>query len=946
MITKIEQFPATNPNPVLSVRKDGTVLYSNEAGEPLLHEWGVRVGEKLPSSVRDLVQRVIFQNNLEKNEVKVGNRVYLVSFHPIPEEERVNVYGFDISDQKELEEKPQESEAQEKANLEIANIIDSKVIQSLMNDFYRLAHIPMGLNDLKGNVLVSVGWQEICTKFHRVNPEACKHCVESDINLSTGVAPGEYKLYKCKNGMWDVVTPIMVEGQHVGNIFSGQFFFDDGPIDYEFFRLQARKYGFNEEEYTAALKKVPRLSREAVDTSMTFFMTFANMISQLSYSNIKLSQSLSEYDGVVEALRESEKRERARSDELAVVLDAVPAAVWITHDTQALQITGNRLSYEWIRLPEGANISKFVPEKERPETYRMFKDGVEIPLADMPVRMSAAGKEVRDYEFDLVYPDGTVRHLLGNARPLRDEKGKSHGSVSAFIDITERKKAEEDIKKVHANLEKLVEERTTELKKAYKSLKENEEGLAEAQKMAHIGNWGWDIATDKAYWSDELYHIFGRSPQELTPTYNEYLSYVHPDDRENADNAHKKALNGKPFSIDHRIILSSGEERTVHIQTEVIFNEKHLPIRLKGIVQDITERKRAEEDTKTLASIVESSQDAIITISLDGNITNWNKGAAQIYGYSAEEVLGKHISILAPDNLKGEIKRLIDRIKHKIMIKNYEITKLKKDGTLINVSLTLSPIFDASGRLTAVSVIARDITERIKAEKSMAKAEDARKKEIHHRIKNNLQVISSLLDLQADKFNDTKVVEAFRESQNRVISMALIHEELYKEERTDTLNFSDYLKKLAENLFQTYRVSSKNIHLNLDLEENMLFDMDIAVPLGIIVNELVSNSIKHAFMGRDKGEILIKLHREESKVRKTEGTKSTNFVLSVLDNGIGIPKNLEIEELDSLGLQLVSSLVEQLDGELGLKRNNGTEFTIRFTVIEKDDPESAAPQLV
>jgi hypothetical protein len=127
-----------------------------------------------------------------------------------------------------------------------------------------------------------------------------------------------------------------------------------------------------------------------VDTSMTFFMTFANMISQLSYSNIKLSQSLSEYDGVVDALRQSEKRERAHSDELTVVLEAVPAAVWITHDTQALQITGNRLSYEWLRLPEGANISKFVPEGERPETYRMFKDGVEIPLDSMPVRMSAA----------------------------------------------------------------------------------------------------------------------------------------------------------------------------------------------------------------------------------------------------------------------------------------------------------------------------------------------------------------------------------------------------------------------------------------------------------------------------------------------------------------------------------------------------------------------------
>jgi ligand-binding sensor protein len=290
IMNSIEQFPSKNPNPVLSVAVDGIVLYSNEAGEPLLHEWNVGTGEKLPSTIKELVHRVISLNSPEKIEVKAGNRVYLVAFHPFPEEERVNIYGFDLSDQKDFEEKVHESEAQEKTNLKLANIIDVKAIQSLMNDFYRLAHIPMGLNDLKGNVLVSAGWQEICTKFHRVNPEASKHCVESDINLSTSVAPGEYKLYKCKNNMWDVVTPVMVEGQHVGNIFSGQFFFDDEPLDYELFRLQSRKYGFNEEEYISAFKKVPRLSRKAVDTSMAFFMAFANMISQLSYSNIKLSK--------------------------------------------------------------------------------------------------------------------------------------------------------------------------------------------------------------------------------------------------------------------------------------------------------------------------------------------------------------------------------------------------------------------------------------------------------------------------------------------------------------------------------------------------------------------------------------------------------------------------------------------------------------------------------
>jgi len=115
MNTKIDQFPAINPNPVLSVDKDGTVIYSNEASEPLLHEWNLKVSEKLPSSIRDLVQRLISSNSSEKMGVKVGKRVYLLSFHPVPEEECVNIYGFDISEQKELEEKLRESEKRERA---------------------------------------------------------------------------------------------------------------------------------------------------------------------------------------------------------------------------------------------------------------------------------------------------------------------------------------------------------------------------------------------------------------------------------------------------------------------------------------------------------------------------------------------------------------------------------------------------------------------------------------------------------------------------------------------------------------------------------------------------------------------------------------------------------------------------------------------------------------
>ena len=341
--------------------------------------------------------------------------------------------------------------------------------------------------------------------------------------------------------------------------------------------------------------------------------------------------------------------------------------------------------------------------------------------------------------------------------------------------------------------------------------------------MAHIGHWEWNVATDKTYWSDELYSIFGRNPKEPYPTYREFLNYVHPGDRDYVRNATEKAINGKPYSIDYRIIAADGKEHIVHMQSQIIFDKEDMPVRVKGIVQDITERKKAEK-------------------------------------------------------------------------------------ALINLEIT-------------------------------------RKKEIHHRIKNNLQVISSLLDLQAEKFSNRKyvknsdIINAFRESQNRVMSIALIHEELHEGGGENTLSFSPYLEKLVENLFQTYSLGNAFISLKTDLEKNIFFDMDTAVPLGIIVNELVSNSLKHAFPGRDKGEILIKLFKEKkaecSKSDEGAGNnaeKATGYTLIVSDNGAGIPEEIDLENSDTLGLQLVNILVAQLDGEIELKRNKGTEFIIRLDV--------------
>jgi two-component system CheB/CheR fusion protein len=190
-------------------------------------------------------------------------------------------------------------------SLDLADLIDVDALQSQLESFYRLAGIPVGIIDMKGQVLVGAGWQDVCTKFHRVNSESCRHCIESDTQLSAGVPEGEHRLYKCKNNMWDVATPIVVGGRHVGNIFAGQFFFDDETVDLEIFRSQAKRFGFAEETYLAAIDRVPRLSQSAVQEAMTFYAKPAHTLSKLSYSNLALARTLAERDRTEEALQQA-----------------------------------------------------------------------------------------------------------------------------------------------------------------------------------------------------------------------------------------------------------------------------------------------------------------------------------------------------------------------------------------------------------------------------------------------------------------------------------------------------------------------------------------------------------------------------------------------------------------------------------------------------------------
>jgi PAS domain S-box-containing protein len=213
-----------------------------------------------------------------------------------------------------------------------------------------------------------------------------------------------------------------------------------------------------------------------------------------------------------------------------------------------------------------------------------------------------------------------------------------------------------------------------------------------------------------------------------------------------------------------------------------------------------------------------------------------------------------------------------------------------------------------------------DISEHKKAEEALLQMEEIRKKEIHHRIKNNLQVISTLLYLECGNFDDEKVIEAFRDSQHRVKSMALVHEKLYQSEDMISVDFADYIQNLANYLFGAYSVGDKNISLRLDVD-NVFLGMDTAVPLGIIINELISNSLKHAFSEGESGEICVCLKKEEN---------GNCFSLIVRDNGRGFPEEIDFRETDSLGLQLVITLVDQIEGNIELNADEGTEFRMRF----------------
>ncbi len=190
------------------------------------------------------------------------------------------------------------------AGLDLEEIIDVPEFQALMDDFHKLTGIGSAIVNDTGKVLVAAGWQEICTRFHRMHPESLRNCIESDIQLGGQGIPGEFRVYKCKNNMWDISTPIHVGGRHLGSMYMGQFIFAEEDPDLEVFIQQAEKYGFDQKKYLEALARVPRYSRDMVHKAMTFYTRLARIISELSFSRINLCRAISQKSEAGKQLKE------------------------------------------------------------------------------------------------------------------------------------------------------------------------------------------------------------------------------------------------------------------------------------------------------------------------------------------------------------------------------------------------------------------------------------------------------------------------------------------------------------------------------------------------------------------------------------------------------------------------------------------------------------------
>lgn len=419
---------------------------------------------------------------------------------------------------------------------------------------------------------------------------------------------------------------------------------------------------------------------------------------------------------------------------------------------------------------------------------------------------------------------------------------------------------------------------------------------------------------------------FGYTPEELLSGAVPFAALVHPEDLEQVGREvlEYSQSGAERFEQEYRIVTRDGAVRWVDDRTVVERDDGGRIVFYQGIVIDITARKLAEAELRErenlLGSIFRASPTGIGVVS-DRVLLAVNDRVCQMIGCSRDELIGRSARVLYPGDADFEY---VGTEKYRQIRErgtgSVETRWQCRDGRIIDVLMSSTPI-DPGNLAAGVTFTALDITERKRAEaalRSSLEEKESLLKEVHHRVKNTLQVISSLLSLQVHQAGSAAVRSFLQDTQNRVRSMAVLHEILYRSSNLARISFPQYVKSICAHLARSYAADAGNIRLRREIAEISL-SMDQAVPAGLIINELVSNAFKHAFPDRDGGEILVQVLSDDDR----------RLVLRVADDGVGMPDKTN-QGAESLGLRLVDNLVRQLDGRLTIRSDPGAAFQIVF----------------
>lgn len=417
--------------------------------------------------------------------------------------------------------------------------------------------------------------------------------------------------------------------------------------------------------------------------------------------------------------------------------------------------------------------------------------------------------------------------------------------------------------------------------------------------------------------------LTGRTEDELYS--RPFTEFIHHEDRGMVIQNYLKRTSGEyaPARYQFRLTSKNSSVKWVEINS-ILYRWNNAPATL-NFLTNVTERKHIEdalrESENKYRKIFENIQDVFYQTDINGTIIEISPSIERYAGFSRDELIGRAVTdvYVQPEARED----LIRRILRDGEVVDYELMLHDKQKNEIFTSTNSHFIYDASGNITGIEGSLRDITPRKMAEKALK--ESLRQKEIlmielQHRVKNNLGIISSLLNLEMPKLQDEYAKAIFMNARTRILSMSGIYEQLYSSGNFESVNLARYINDLASKLLKTYSISSRNILLSTNLTEIQL-DLRRAVPLGLILNELITNTLKYAYPDAAGGEIIIDLVNDNGTV-----------TLSIADMGIGLPAGFSITSADTMGLNLVKLLVDQINGELKVESRGGTKLSIKFKI--------------